>query len=236
MASVVTRNDMNVPNEAQRRQDETLADEAIVARVVDGEIALFELIMRRHNQRVYRTIRSVIRDEAEVEDAMQQTYVNAYRHLAQFAGDAKFSTWLVKIALHEAFARRRRKSFVIAESDCGEPCEEAMSNVESPSRTPEADAANAELKVILERQIGDLQENYRVVFMMRDVEGLSTEETAQALEVSADVVKTRLHRARAMLRDALVAKVGLTADHLFEFRDTRCSRVVNAVMAEISLT
>jgi RNA polymerase sigma-70 factor (ECF subfamily) len=225
---------MNFPNEAQRRQDETLADEAIVTRVVAGEIALFELLMRRHNQRVYRTIRSVIRNEAEVEDAMQQTYVNAYRNLAQFAGDAKFSTWLLKIALHEAFARRRRKSFVIAESDCGEPCEDAMSNVESSSQTPEADAANAELKAILERHIADLHENYRVVFVMRDVEGLSTEETAQALDVSTDVVKTRLHRARTMLRDALVAKAGLTADQLFEFRDTRCSRVVNAVMAEIT--
>ncbi|MHB0971592.1 MAG: RNA polymerase sigma factor [Thermoanaerobaculia bacterium] len=225
---------MNFPNEEQRRQDETLADEAIVTRVAAGEIALFELLMRRHNQRVYRTIRSVIRNEAEVEDAMQQTYVNAYRNLAQFAGDAKFSTWLLKIALHEAFARRRRKSFVIAESDCGEPCEEAISNVESASRTPEADAANAELKAILERHIADLHENYRVVFVMRDVEGLSTEETAQALDVSTDVVKTRLHRARAMLRDALVAKAGLTADQLFEFRDTRCSRVVNAVMAEIT--
>lgn len=234
MASVVPGNDMNFPNEAQRRQDETLADEAIVGRVVAGEIALFELLMRRHNQRVYRTIRSVIRNEAEVEDAMQQTYVNAYRNLAQFAGDAKFSTWLLKIALHEAFARRRRKSFVVAESDCGEPCEDAMSNVESTSQTPEADAANAELKAILERHIAELHENYRVVFVMRDVEGLSTEETAQALEVSTDVVKTRLHRARAMLRDALVSKAGLTAEHLFEFRDTRCTRVVDAVMAEIS--
>jgi RNA polymerase sigma-70 factor (ECF subfamily) len=123
---------------------------------------------------------------------------------------------------------------VIAESDCGEPCEDAMSNVESASQTPEADAANAELKAILERHIGELHENYRVVFVMRDVEGLSTEETAQALDVSTDVVKTRLHRARTMLREALVAKAGLTSDRLFEFRDTRCSRVVNAVMAEIT--
>lgn len=220
----------------QQPSTDALSDDEIVARVLTGETALYELIMRRYNQRVYRTIRSVIRDEGDVEDAMQQAYVNAYRNLRQFKGDAKFSTWLLKIALHEAFARAKRRTFVVAESGCGEPCEDAIDSAASSAPDPEARATNEELKRILEREVAELPENYRVVFVMREVEGLSTDETAEALDVSADVVKTRLHRARAMLRDALFAKAGLTAELLFEFRDTRCSRVVDAVMREIVAT
>lgn len=210
---------------------EILSDAEIVARVLDGDTALFELIMRRYNQRLYRTIRAVIRDEAEVEDAMQQAYVNAYRHLGQFAGQAQFSTWLLKIALHEAFARARRKTFVVAESQSGE---DNLANTPSPAATPEENASNAELKSILEQQILALPESYRVVFVMRELDGLSTEETAGALDVSTDVVKTRLHRARKMLRDGLFARAGLSAESLFPFLDPRCNRVVEAVLEQIA--
>jgi RNA polymerase sigma-70 factor (ECF subfamily) len=224
---------MTAPKE-DRLPPEVLSDEEVVARVLEGDHALFELIMRRHNQRLYRTIRAILHEEAEVEDAMQQAYVNAYRHLGQFAGQARFSTWLTRIAVHEAFARMRRSRLVLAESGCGEPCDEVMSNAPSQERSPEENAANRELRALLEGAILGLPEAYRLVFMMRELEGLSTEETASALEVSVDVVKTRLHRARAMLRDALYARAGLSSASLFPFRDARCNRVVAAVLARIA--
>lgn len=205
-----------------------LTDEEIVRRVLAGETALFELLMRRYNQRVYRTIRAVLRDEPEIEDAMQQAYVNAYRHLGQFAGDAQFSTWLLKIALHEAYARARRKRFAVAGD------ENVLAAVESLAPSPEEEASNEELRALLERQILALPESYRLVFVLRELDGLSTLETAEALGVSADVVKTRLHRARAMLQEALLVKAGVSRELLFAFRDTRCNRVVAAVLQEIA--
>jgi RNA polymerase sigma-70 factor (ECF subfamily) len=218
-----------------RLPPDVLSDEEVVARVLEGDHALFELIMRRHNQRLYRTIRAILRDEAEVEDAMQQAYVNAYRHLGQFAGQARFSTWLTRIAVHEAFARSRRGRLVLAESGCGEPCADVLSMAQSRERSPEENASNRELQTLLEEAILGLPEAYRLVFVMRELEGLSTEETASALEVSLDVVKTRLHRARARLRDALYARAGLSSDSLFAFRDPRCNRVVAAVLEQIAV-
>ncbi len=212
---------------------DALSDEDVVARVLAGDTALFELIMRRHNQRLYRTIRAILRDESEIEDAMQQAYVNAYTHLRQFAGTARFSTWLTRIAVHEAFARLRRSRFVVAESDTGSG-EPFIDTVESTGPTPEEHASNEQLRELLEGAILSLPESYRLVFMMRELEALSTEETASALEISQDVVKTRLHRARAMLRDALFARAGVSHESLFAFRDVRCNRIVAAVLERIS--
>lgn len=213
---------------------DSLTDEEVVRRVLAGEEPLFELIMRRHNQRLYRAVRAIMRDDAEAEDVMQQAYVNAYTNLAQFAGNAKFSTWLIRIGVHEALARVRRNRLVVVESDCGEPCEQQIQAAPSREPDPEEGSMNRELQGVLEREILALPESYRVVFMLREVDGSSTEETAECLGVSTDVVKTRLHRARGLLRDALMTRAGVTLESVFGFYEPRCDRVVQAVLSRIA--
>jgi len=212
---------------------ELIADEEIVARVVKGETLLFELLMRRHNQRVYRTIRAILGSDDEAEDVMQQTYLNAFAHLSSFAGEARFSTWLTSIAVNESLARRRRSGATalrIAKTEDG-----AILDIRSNTPDPEQQTMTSELHQLLEREIMSLPEHYRTVLVLRQVEGLSTEETAQCLSVNTDVVKTRLRRARVMLREALLERAGLTFDRLFAFHAPRCDRVAAAVMAQIAL-
>jgi RNA polymerase sigma-70 factor, ECF subfamily len=205
---------------------EPLSDEELVARIVAGDAALFEILMRRYNQRVYRAVRAVLRGDDEVEDVMQQAYLNAYQHLRQFEGRAQFSTWLTRIAVNEALARRRRR---ISEPDSGEP--DAMIRLVDESQPdPERQTATSEL---LEREVAALPDAFRLVLVLRDVEGLSTAEAAASLEISEDNVKTRLHRARTMLRDNLYRRAGVTLDSLFVFGNARCDRVVAAVMAQL---
>jgi RNA polymerase sigma-70 factor (ECF subfamily) len=206
------------------------SDAEVVRRVLAGERALFEILMRRHNQRLYRTIRAILRDEAEVEDAMQQAYVSAYAHLAQFAGDASFSTWLTRIAVNEALGRLRRRAPLASLDETPET--QVMSF--DPSRDdPELRVARREASELLEAAVDELPAGYRTVFMLREVEGLSTAETAAALGVSEDVVKVRLHRARGALREALFERVGGAAREAFPFYAPRCDRVVAGVMARI---
>ncbi len=205
------------------------SDQDIVARVVAGETLLFELLMRRHNQRVYRTIRAIIGSDDDVEDVMQQTYLNAFRHLSSFAGQARFSTWLTSIAVNEALARRRRNGLSLVRN----AEEDAVLELRSNAPDPEQQVMTSELQQLLERAIMALPEHYRTVLMLRQVEGLSTEETAQSLNLTEDVVKTRLSRARRMLRDALLERTGMKLDTLFAFGDKRCNRVVEAVMQAI---
>ena len=203
-----------------------LSDEEVVRRIAEGETALFEIVMRRYNQRVYRVVRAIVRDEAECEDVMQQAYVNAYRNLQQFAGNAQFSTWLTRIAINEALARVRRRE------RWAEAPEETMSELQAMAADPEEQAAASELRGLVEREIAALPETYRTVLMLREVEELSTSETAACLEVSEDVVKTRLHRARHVLRENLYKRAGLSG--LFPFMGARCDRLVEAVMARIT--
>ena len=203
-------------------------DEEIVRRVVAGDSMLFEILMRRHNQRVYRAVRAILGSDDEVEDVMQQAYLNAYRHLHQFAGGAQFSTWLTRIAVNEALARRRKRSTDVALDD-DNPLHLAVSNAPDP----ETEAFASELRAVLEKEIAALPESFRVVLMLRNVEGLSTTETAACLGISEDLVKTRLHRARTMLRENLDRRTGVTLESLFAFGNARCDRVVAAVMARI---
>ena len=211
----------------------TLSDEDVVARVRAGETALFEILMRRYNQRLYRIARSVLRDDAEAEDVMQQAYVDAYTHLAQFEGRAKFSTWLSRIAFHEALARaRRRRRQAPVPSGAGE--EEAMSRIESTDPTPEHRALQEEMRGHLEAAIDALPSLYRCVFVMREVEGLSTAESAACLGIREDAAKTRLSRARALLREELYRRAGATASSAFAFHRSRCDRVVSAVLTRLS--
>jgi RNA polymerase sigma-70 factor, ECF subfamily len=211
-----------------------LTDAEVVARVRRGESALFEVLMRRHNQRVYRVARAVVKDETEAEDVMQQAYINAFAHLGQFEERAQFSTWLTRITLHEALARRRRRNAHPTTSMTqGDEHGESMDALIAPEPDPERQAYTAELARMLESAVDALPERYRVVFALRDVEGLSTSETAAGLELGEEAVKTRLHRARAMLRRTLAEQFGAASAQAFQFHASRCDRVVSAVLARI---
>jgi len=215
------------------RASADLPDEEVVRRVLAGDTALFEVLMRRHNQRLYRVARAILRDEAEAEDVMQQAYVNAYVHLDQFADRARFSTWLTRIATYEALARlRRRGRFTEIEGMSESARDGDMLAAQGPN--PEREAYLGELRTTLEGSVDALPEAYRSVFVLRDVEGLSTAETAECLELTPDVVKTRLVRARARMRRQLWDQAGLAARDLFPFHAPRCNRVVAAVMERLA--
>jgi RNA polymerase sigma-70 factor (ECF subfamily) len=209
-----------------------VTDEEIVRRVVAGERELFELLMRRYNQRVYRAVRAVLRNRDDTEDVMQQAYVSAYRALHQFEGRSAFATWLTKIALRQA-AARNKKTVALLHLVPELGVEDTMNDFPEPGPDPEARAVAADLMQHVETEVAALPETYRSVLLLREVEGLSTEETAACLELSTDVVKTRLHRARTMLRDALYRRAGVGLQTIFTFGAQRCDRVVARVMEEI---
>jgi RNA polymerase sigma-70 factor (ECF subfamily) len=208
-------------------------DEDLIRQVLDGNTAVFELLMRRYNERVYRAARSIVRDEQEVEDVMQQAYVNAFTHLRQFNGSARFSTWLTRIAINEALARVRRQGRYEAFDDERSSLQPPMT--ERSTENPERQALAGELRELIEWAIDRLPDGMREVFVLREVEGLSTHEVAECLDVSEDVVKTRLSRGRALLRRLLMERTGTAAPEAFRFYRPRCDRVVRNVLAELSL-
>ena len=210
-----------------------LQDEAVVTRVLAGETALFEILMRRYNQRLYRVSRVILRDDGEAEDVMQDAYVRAYEHLHQFAGKAAFSTWLTRIAIHEALARKRRRGRMEELDALTSTNGDTMPILKSSALTPEAGTAQSEARQLLEEAIDRLPENYRTVVVLREVEEMSVAETAESLGVTDAVVKTRLHRAHAMLRKDLYARARGRAADLYQFHAVRCDRVVKAVFARI---
>jgi RNA polymerase sigma-70 factor (ECF subfamily) len=207
------------------------SDAETIQHVLDGNTAMFELLMRRYNERVYRAARSIVRDEQEAEDVMQQAYVNAFTHLRQFNGSAQFSTWLTKIAINEALARVRHRGRYETFDDDRSNAEPFMSS--NPAQNPERQAFAGELRGLLEWAIDALPDGMREVFVLREVEGLSTSEVAECLGVSDDVVKTRLSRGRAMLRRLLMERTGATAPEAFRFYRPRCDRIVTQVLARI---
>lgn len=161
-----------------------LSDAEIVRRVRAGDRPVFEILMRRHNQRIYRVARAVVKDDHEVEDVMQQAYVNAYTHLDQFEERAQFSTWLTRITLNEAFRRRRslRRAAAMTKTPSGlDGDRETMDTVASSLPDPEQQAYAGELNRVIEHAVDSLPEPCRIVFMLRDVEGLSTSETGEGL-------------------------------------------------------
>jgi RNA polymerase sigma-70 factor (ECF subfamily) len=213
-----------------------LSDEEVVRRVRAGETALFEVLMRRYNQRIFRVARSILREDSEAEDVMQQAYVNAYLCLDQFEGRARFSTWLTRIAVHEASARAKRRrrlcgldeaQWLAASYDASGPAGRP------PGLDPEQEVLMGEVRRALEAAIETLPEAHRCVFVLREVEGLSTLETADCLGVSPDLVKTRMHRARRRLQAELLKCAELTAPQLFSFHLSRCDRVVAGVFRRL---
>ena len=202
-----------------------LSDTELVVRVRGGERWLYEALMRRHNRKVFRALRALLDDDGEAEDAAQEAWVKAYAALDQFEGRSSFATWVVRIAVHEGLARRRL---------AGRFTEVAMGSLITPGAGPEVDAHRAELRRLLSGAIDELPEGQRAVFVLREVEGMSTAETAAALGISEENVKVRLHRARQALRRAVARQLGAELTHLYAFAGERCDRVTAAVMGRIS--
>jgi RNA polymerase sigma-70 factor (ECF subfamily) len=218
-----------VPGAAAASAAET--DDALIKRICAGETACFELLMRRHNERIYRTVRAVLGDDADVEDVMQQAYVSAYQHLDRFEGRSRFSTWMTRIAINEAYARLRKRHRT--EPAPWEDDHAMADEPEAAGPTPEQSAARQEMHALLERAVDTLSVPNRTVFVLRAVQGLSTAETAECLKISEEAVKTRLHRANEALRLWLAAQVGDAVHDAFRFYRPRCDAVVSQVMGRL---
>ncbi len=220
-----------------RAEDCRAPDAEVVDRVRRGETELFEVLMRRYNQKLYRAARSVFPgDPVETEDVVQDAWVRAFAHLSQFEGRSSLPTWLVRITLHEAWARARRlrRSEPLRDADAeADRGKDPTMEHPSPASDPETSAAGTEMRAILEAAVAALPESYRTVFVLRAVEDMSTEETAESLEISPDAVKTRLLRARGLLRKELFARAGASQAALYPFAGARCDRIVAAVLSRV---
>lgn len=215
---------------------DVISDEDVVSRVVGGEGELFELLVRRHNQRLFRVARSILADDGEAEEALQRAYVQAWRALDQFAGRASFLTWMTRITLRCAgrLARERRRRSVGEDAVFFPPPAMRQGSLGAhPEALPESE--RGELRRTLEQAIDRLPESYRTVFVLRAVEGLSTAEVARDLELSESAVKVRLMRAREKLRANLSSRaqeLGVLAD-AWSFAGERCNRITEAVFARL---
>lgn len=211
----------------------TLSDEEVVARVLAGDTSLFEILMRRYNQRLFRVARGILADDAEAEDVAQEAWLRAFRELAGFRGEARFSTWLTRIACHDALARvhKRRRLVPILSPTTGGGGEPPEPRAESPG--PERDLENRELQDLLRAAVEILPDPLRAVFCLREIEQLSTEQTADALGLTAENVRVRLHRAKRSLRQMLDEKIGREVRRLYLFDGARCDRLVERVFAAL---
>lgn len=209
---------------------DVLADEACVERILAGEKALYELLMRRHNARLFRIGRSILKDADEAEDLMQETYRKAYEKLRHFEGRSAFSSWLIRILINEGISRWRKKQILIP-TDLPENESRPSAFAHSGEKSPEDEMAAKEIKKRIEDAVDALPEKYRVVYAMRELEGMSVAETAAGLELSASNVKVRLLRAKSMLRERLREFYGDL--EIYPFHLMRCDRVVAAVLGAV---
>jgi RNA polymerase sigma-70 factor (ECF subfamily) len=209
-----------------------------LARHRDGDA--FRRIMQRYNQRLYRVARGILGNDAEAEDAVQETYLRAFTRLDQFRGEARLSTWLTRIVLNEALGRirQRRPTVELGSLDSMNGQAEArVIYLSTAVRTddPEAAAARAEIRRLLERAVDQLPQPFRVVFVMREIEEMSVDETASFLGLRPETVKTRLHRARRLLRQALDKTLASALQDAFPFKGARCARITDAVLEMLSI-
>ncbi len=218
-------------------------DAALASRAAQGDQDAFAQIMRRYNQRLYRLAVSVMGDASEAEDVLQESYVRAFYALSTYSGAGSLGAWLARIVRNEAIDRVRsrdsRRSHVAIEADLGGPSDEDETNVaHDPLQSftdPQSLAANAELRRLLEGAIQRLPEQFRTAFVLREVEGLSVEQTAEYLGIPAATVKTRDHRARNLLRSYLSENIDATIPQTFPFLGARCDGVVEKVLARLRM-
>lgn len=218
---------------------EALNDPTLAALAGEGDGAAFRLIMERNNGRLYRIARGVVKNDAEAEDVVQESYVRAFPKLASFRGEASLSTWLTRIALNEALGRLRRRRDTTDLEAIDAQAEKGAEIIMFPGSPndadPERNASRREIARVLERAIDALPDAFRVVFVMRSVEEMTVEETAVQLSIPPATVKTRLHRARCLLRDAIQAEIGSVLSEAFPFAGRRCARTADIVLARLKL-
>ncbi len=212
-------------------------DSELSEQISRGVRDAFETMMRRHNRRLYRVARAILNDDAEAEEVLQESYFIAYQHMAQFRGKSKLSTWLTRIVINEALQRLRKvkRHRVVIPFASLESGEEIMTtNAEVKPETPEKGAIRAEMRRLLEREIDSLPVTYRTVFMLREVEEMTVEETAECLDLPEATVRSRLFRAKSQLRESLAREIDIATESTFDFDGARCDRVVAGALARVA--
>jgi RNA polymerase sigma-70 factor, ECF subfamily len=219
--------------EAARSEDD------LVARARERDEFAIRTLIQRHNQRLYRIARGILRDDAEAEDAMQEGYLKAFSHLDDFEGNAAIGTWLCRIVINEALSRLRQRRPTVewnSMEDAGMLSAEIIRFSTETRPDPERAAAQRQIRGLLEQAIDRLPDNFRIVLIARVVEEMSVQETATMLGIRPETVKTRLHRARLALRRTIEAQIGPAATEVFPFEDPRCRRTADIVIAKLAST
>jgi RNA polymerase sigma factor (sigma-70 family) len=212
-----------------------LHDNAVVTRILAGEKALFELLLRRYNQKLYRVIRSYLRDPDDIDDAMQDAYLKAYNNLDRFRGDSSFSTWLIRIGINEALQRIKKDTKVkrLRDGNSDLTSKDVIQLPDPKNVNPEKITIGKEVKDLIERAIDELPEKYRVIYVLKEVQGMDNRELGECIGINESNVKVRLHRAKHLMKETLLR---LSSDpEIFEFGSTRCDALVNSVMANLKL-
>lgn len=216
------------------------SDAELAERMAAGDTATLERVMRRYNQSLYRAARSILKNEQEAEEAVQDAYLKGYRNIEQFHGHAKLSTWLTRIVINEALLRQRkhqRRAAIVpidvnAAVDSPTAEDAYMSN--ATSANPELDAERADVRRLIERNIDKLSDTFRCVFVLRALEEMTVEETASCLDIAEATVRSRYFRARGMMRDAIAREIDLEYEDAFSFAGARCDRIVAGVLARLA--
>ena len=211
--------------------DEYAADALLAARAANGDEAAFECVMKRHNRLMFRTARSILKSDAEAEDALQEAYLRAWRGLGGFRTEARLSTWLVRIVINEALGRLRRRGAEVLAIDGTVDLADLREG--NPDDRPDRTAMRSELRALMETCIDALPEAFRTVFMLRAVEEMSVDEVSEALGLPQATVRTRFFRARGLLREGLARDIDHAVADAFSFDGMRCDRIVAAVMARL---
>ena len=220
------------------------SDMEIAQRIARGDQSAFEFMMRRHNRPLYRTARSILKDDAEAEDVLQEAYLLAYRNMEKFRGESALSTWLTRIVINEAIARsrksRRRAEIIRLDSDNTSPLEYEVAEVNmnetinvATAEQPESVVLRAEARRMLERQIDALPDVFRTVFVLRALEEMSVDEVSRCLDVPEATVRSRFFRARGMLREALAREIDFVYEEAFSFDGVRCDRIVFGALERV---
>lgn len=230
----------SIPSQAARQPRPAAIDDLTLAqRIGRQDHSAFEQLMRRYNGQLFRVARAILKDAADAEDALQEAYLSAYRAIGDFHGTAALSTWLTRIVINQALGRlrsRRRNDVVVAMTPAmrAEPTLQEHFVDERPEQSPEYGALQIQIRRLLENKIDALPVNFRTVFILREVEELTVEETAECLGIPAATVRTRLHRARAQLRESLAVDMDAAAGGIFPFGGTHCDRMVSRVLERLA--
>jgi len=214
------------------------SDAELIRRARNRDEAAIRTILQANNRRLYRIARGILRNDSEAEDAVQEGYLQAFTHLDKFRGDSSLATWLARIVMNEALGRLRRQRPSVDWTTLGPDIPEAQIiqfPVSSRPEDPEKSMAQREIQQVVEHAIDELPEAFRIVFITRVMEGMNVEETAELLGLKPETVKTRLHRARSMLRDSVENKIGPLVMEAFPFAGRRCERLTEAVVKRLAM-